>query len=158
MQDKNQELLFEQYKNYNYSKEQFINRSFATNRFYMVLCLVLLLVSYILMTFTPASASVLIASFLGILLSILWWLNVDTYNILIKIKYNKVLEKIEKQLPALPFNDEFRAFQEVKSQKSTFVFSDVQKIFASLMFLVFLITIFMQVYMLLKFYMPRNFQ
>ena len=152
MENNEKQLLLEQYKNYNYSKEQYINRTFGANRYYMVVCMVLLLTSYILVTFTPASMSVLIASILGILVSILWWLNVDTYNIFIKVKYAKVLEKLEKELPATPFNDEFKAFQEVKSQKFNFVFADVQKTFATLMFLAFFMSFCYQVILLVRYF------
>ena len=113
MQNKDYEPILEQYKNYTYSKEQFTNRTFCANRYYMGVCMVLLLASYILTTFTPASLSVLVASFLGILVSIMWWLNVDTYNIFIKIKYKNVLETLEKDLPKSPYTDEFQAFSEV---------------------------------------------
>ena len=158
MQNKDYEPILEQYKNYTYSKEQFTNRTFCANRYYMGVCMVLLLASYILTTFTPASLSVLVASFLGILVSIMWWLNVDTYNIFIKIKYKNVLETLEKDLPKSPYTDEFQAFSEVKNKKLTFVFADVQKTVASLMFLAFLVTLILQIVNFAKFYFPAKFQ
>ena len=157
MQNKDYEPILEQYKNYTYSKEQFTNRTFCANRYYMGVCMVLLLASYILTTFTPASLSVLVASFLGILVSIMWWLNVDTYNIFIKIKYKNVLETLEKDLPKSPYTDEFPAFSEVKNKKLTFVFADVQKTVASLMFLAFLVTLILQIVNFAKFYFPAKF-
>lgn len=156
MENKDYELILEQYKNYNYSKEQFTNRTFTANRYYMAICMVLLLTSYILTTFTPASLSVVIASLLGVLVAVLWWLNVDTYNIFIKIKYQKVLEKLENELPVAPFKDEFVAFQEVKNKKFNFIFSDVQKTFATLMFLAFMVTLVNQILAFVKFYAPQG--
>ena len=157
MQNKDYEPILEQYKNYNYSKEQFTNRTFTANRYYMGVCMVLLLAGYVLTTFTPASLSVLVASFLGILVSVMWWLNVDTYNIFIKIKYHDVLERLEENLPEKPFKSEFEAFCKAKEKKHTFIFSDVQKTFASLMFLLFLITIIGQIINFVKFYLPPKF-
>lgn len=157
MQNKDWEPILEQYKNYTYSKEEFTNRTFAANRYYMGVCMVLLLASYILTTFTPASLSVLVASFLGILVSVMWWLNVDTYNIFIKVKYKNVLERLEENLPKSPFKEEFEAFSEVKNRRFTFVFADVQKIVASIMFLAFLVTLVIQIVNFAKFYTPHFF-
>ena len=36
--------------------------------------------------------------YFGICICVLWWMNVDSYNTLIKIKYANVIEEIEKKL------------------------------------------------------------
>ena len=99
------DLVFQQYKLYSEQKEQFISRSFAINRFYLGVSILLL----VLTAFTkPApliydvSLSAVLA-IVGMCTSALWWTNMDSYNMLIKIKFSKVLEEIEKQLPIQPY-------------------------------------------------------
>jgi len=46
-------LVLEQYRIYSDAKEKFVDRQFATNRFYMVLNLAVLITAYILATLTP---------------------------------------------------------------------------------------------------------
>lgn len=138
MDDK--ELILGQYQVYNYAKERYIDRHFATNRFYMVLSIVLLFLLFIFKILTPEFFAIIFTAAFGMGVSILWWLNVDSYQFLIKIKYAKVLEYLETKLPEQPFNKEFREFQEAKRAKKAMVFSDFQKGFIVLLFLVFLIT------------------
>ncbi len=56
-------------------------------------------------------------------------MNVDSYNILIKIKFANVIEAIEEKLPVKPFTDEFKGIQEFRENK-VFMFSDIQKFIA----------------------------
>jgi hypothetical protein len=133
------QLLTRIYSTYSDSKEKFIDRNFATNRYYLALCLVLLLVSFMVYAFTPLMLLMLPMSAIGLVVSILWWLNLDSYQFLIKIKYAKVLEKMEESFPSRPFTEEFRAFQEVKKDKKAIVFADLQKGFAFLVLLTFLV-------------------
>ena len=62
-------------------------------------------------------------------MSALWWMNVDSYNMLIKVKYANVLEKIEEKLPVKPFTDEYKGIDDFRSNK-IFMFSDIQKLIA----------------------------
>ncbi len=127
------------YSTYSDAKEKFIDRNFATNRYYLALCLILLLVSFIVYAFTPLMLLMLPMSAIGLVVTILWWLNLDSYQFLIKIKYSKVLEKMEEQFPAKPFTEEFKAFQEAKKDKKAIIFADLQKGFAFLVLLTFLV-------------------
>ena len=67
--------------------------------------------------------------------SVLWWLNIDSYQFWIKIKYSKVLEYLETKLPERPFNREFEEFKEAKKQKKAMVFADFQKSLTALLFI-----------------------
>ena len=96
-----EDLIIEQYNIYSQHKEKFVDRSFMTNKFYNVLVLALFVLIFLMKDFVICkifSASA-IFSLSGILVSILWFLNIDAYNFLIKIKISKALEEIEKQLP-----------------------------------------------------------
>ena len=136
-----QDLIFQQYKLYSEQKESFIFRSFMVNRFYLCLSVILLIVMQLTKGTVFAyniSLSSLIAV-IGMGSTMLWWANMDAYNMLIKIKFSKVLEEIEKQLPVQPYADEYKGIKEYRENKKMFLFSDMQKAFAVIVFLMFFV-------------------
>ena len=76
MDDK--ELILGQYQAYSAAKEKYIDRNFQTNRFYMIVTFVLLFVCYLFMSLTPAYEPILLTSAFGVVVSVLWWLNIDS--------------------------------------------------------------------------------
>ena len=135
-------LIMQQYKLYTEQKDAFIKRSFSVNRFYMVLVIVLLLLVNLTksVAFVYSISLPFIFSIIGIGICILWWMNMDSYNLLIKIKFAKVIEEIEKQLPVQPYTMEHNAIDEFRENKKEFLFSDMQKVFATIMFIAFFIS------------------
>ena len=135
----NKDLIFQQYRLYSEQKETFISRSFGINRFYLCLAIILLVLVHIwhgeMFAYTLPMSFVL--SVIGLGVTVLWWMNMDSYNMLIKIKFSKVLEEIEKQLPMQPYADEYKGIEEFRTNKKMFLFSDMQKIFAVLIFIMF---------------------
>lgn len=79
--------------------------------------------------FMERLSATLVFSLIGVAICALWWMNVDSYNILIKIKFANVIEAIEEKLPVKPFTDEFKGIQEFRENK-VFMFSDIQKFIA----------------------------
>lgn len=139
-----EEIVFQQYKLYTDQKEKFVERSFQTNKFYLIMVLTLVLVMYLTKGFSFAFGitSTMVYSIAGIAICVLWWINMDAYNFLIKVKLGKVIEEIEKHLPVKPYTDEFIAIKDLRKNKRMFLFSDMQKIlalFALLMFFVLFI-------------------
>ncbi len=132
------EIILGQYKVYSDAKENFINRHFATNRFYFVFSFALLFATYVFHTLSPGIVPLIVTAVFGIAVSILWWLNIDSYQTLIKVKYSCVLEYLETKLPEAPYKKEFIENQKMKKTKN-FLFADVQKGFAGLLFFVFII-------------------
>ena len=127
------ELIFQEYKMYTEQKENFIDRNFRTNRFYMV-SFVLMIFAMIFtsnVVFMAQISATLVFSLIGVAVCTLWWMNVDAYNTLIKIKFANVIEELEKKLPVTPFTDEFKGIEEYRNNK-VFVFSDIQKLIAVL--------------------------
>lgn len=126
-----EDLIFQEYKLYAEQKENFIDRNFRTNRFYMV-SLIVIIFSMIFtssITFMSFISATLIFSLIGIFVCALWWMNVDAYNILIKIKFANVIERIEEKLPVKPFTEEYKGIEEYRNNK-VFMFSDIQKFIA----------------------------
>ena len=124
-------IVFQEYKMYTEQKENFIDRNFQTNKFYMIsiVALIFALIYTNNIMFLNHISATLVFAFLGIAVSTLWWMNVDSYNTLIKVKYADVIEKIEEKLPVHPFTDEYKGIEEFKNKK-IFMFSDIQKLIA----------------------------
>lgn len=127
-------LILEQYKLYSEQKERFVARNFVTNRFYLIafISLVVLTIytgSVVFMQLFPAS---LLFTAIGSLVCVLWWMNIDSYNLLIKVKYKHVIEEIESLLPVKPYTQEREALEEYRKKKKVFLFSDMQKLLAIL--------------------------
>ncbi len=133
-----EELIFQEYKTYCEQKENFIDRNFRTNKFYMAAIFVIL-ISLIYtgnIVFLNKISATLVFALLGVSISALWWMNVDSYNTLIKIKYANVIEKIEERFPVKPFTDEYQGIDEYRGKK-VFMFSDIQKLVAAISALFF---------------------
>ena len=127
-----EELIFPEYKLYAEQKENFIDRNFRTNRFYMIsfVAIIFAMIFTGKVVFMSKISATLVFSLIGIAVCSLWWMNVDSYGTLIKIKFANVLEILEEKLPVKPFTDEYRGIEEYRNKK-IFVFSDIQKIIAA---------------------------
>lgn len=129
-----EEFILEQYKLYSEQKERFVARNFTTNRFYFVVFVAMIFLtiytgSVVFMQLIPAS---LLLSAIGALVCVLWWMNIDSYNLLIKVKYKNVIEEMESMLPVKPYTQEREALEEYRRKKKAFLFSDMQKTLAIL--------------------------
>lgn len=126
-----EELIFQEYKLYAEQKENFIDRNFQTNKFYMIsfVAIIFAMIFTNNVVFMEKISAIMLFSLLGVSLCVLWWMNVDSYNTLIKIKYSNVIEKLEEKLPIKPFTDEYKGIEEFRNKK-IFMFSDIQKIIA----------------------------
>ena len=122
-------LILEQYRIYSEAKEKFIERQFTTNRFYLVLNLIILVTSYILGTLTPQYQPVIVLCIIGIAITLMWWMNIDSYQLLIKVKYAQVLEYLETKLPEQPYHKEYADYVQIKKKNNLIMFGDFQKIF-----------------------------
>lgn len=125
------EMILQEYRLYTEQKDNFIDRNFNTNRFYMISFLVVILAMIFTsnVVFMERITATLLFSLIGISVCTLWWMNVDSYNTLIKIKFANVIEKIEEKLPVKPFTEEYKGIEEFRDKK-VFMFSDIQKIIA----------------------------
>ncbi|MBQ4645941.1 MAG: hypothetical protein IJB79_01190 [Candidatus Gastranaerophilales bacterium] len=132
-------LILEQYRIYSEAKEKFIERQFSTNRFYLIFNLVLLISTYMLSTLTPHYSPAIVLSIIGFAVTIMWWMNIDSYQMLIKVKYAKVLEYLETKLPEQPYHKEFVDYMEMKKKNNLIVFGDFQKYLTLAIALVYVI-------------------
>lgn len=143
MEDK--EIVLEQYKMMLETKEKFTERSFATNKFYYSVSVILLIAISFLYIQADASIAIVICAFMGIISSMLLYANHDTYQYLTHIKYDKVLNVIEQQLPIHPLELEKNALDEKKVTFKSFRFVDMQKLFAIASMVLFIAFALMQI-------------
>ncbi len=120
-------LILEQYRIYSDAKEKFIDRHFSTNKFYLVLNIINLVTTYLISTLTPQYAPAIVLGIIGFFASMMWWMNIDSYQMLIKVKYAKVLEYLETRLPEQPYHKEFTDYVQMKKSNNLIVFGDFQK-------------------------------
>ncbi|MDD3436153.1 MAG: hypothetical protein PHC64_03265 [Candidatus Gastranaerophilales bacterium] len=135
-----EEIMLEQYKLYTEQKEKFVDRSFMTNKFYLLIIFALILTIYLTkdFSFVYGLSSIMVFSASGMAVCALWWMNVDAYNFLIKVKLAKVIEELEKKLPFQPYTQEFLVIKDLRKNKREFMFADIQKSLALIVFLLFL--------------------
>ena len=87
------ELIFQEYKLYSEQKENFIDRNFSTNKFYLATFIVTIFAIIYTnnVVFMNRISATLLFSIIGISICVLWWMNIDSYNTIIKIKYRSYL-------------------------------------------------------------------
>ncbi len=126
-------LILEQYRIYSEGKDKFIDRQFASNRFFLVVNLVVLAA----ITFVGQYVQAFVLGIIGTLVSIMWWINIDSYQQLIKVKYAKVLEFLETKLPEQPYHKEYADYMEMKKGNNLIIFGDFQKFLAFIIICVY---------------------
>lgn len=132
-------LILEQYRIYSEMKESFINRSFMVNRFFLLLSALFLFGLIFAKMFFPEQFFLFLGlELFGIASCIMWISNQDAYSLIIKIKYNSVLEKLEEHLPKSPNKDEFKELTNQRSNKRVILVKDIQKWFAIILMFVFI--------------------
>lgn len=139
-------LILEQYRIYSDAKEKFIDRQFSTNKFYLTVNIIILLLAYVLNILTPQYHATLVLSIIGIAITFMWTMSIDTYQTLIKVKYAKVLEFIETKLPEQPYHKEFEEYTSMKKKKNLIVFGDMQKLLSWAILLVYVTACTISVY------------
>lgn len=135
-----QEILVRQYVAYLESKDRFVERSFKVNRFYFVLMLINMVLLCVALELQGERIylSTIAFSVTGMVVSLLWLLNQDSYLYLIKVKLADVLEKFEAHLPFQPHILEYEGIKE-RGKKMKVVFPEVQKAFAFVSFLAYFV-------------------
>ena len=141
------ELLFQQYKLYCEMKEGFVNRNFATNKFYLSIIIILFVIIFFTrdVSFPYAISANLIMAAIGMAVSFFWWSNADSYNIMIRVKLKHVIDEMEKQLPMPAHLLEMKNYANYKKQNKLIVFSDMQKGCAIVMMLLFFVIFLFEV-------------
>lgn len=136
-----EEIILKQYQMYSEQKDKFVDRNFSTNKFFLVTLLILILTMLLTKdySFIFGLTSTLIFSAVGMGICLSWWINVDAYNFLIRVKLAKVLEQLEKKLPVQPYTMEIEAITDFKKNKREFLFADIQKGLAVALLLLFLV-------------------
>jgi len=141
----------EQYRLYIDSKEKFIDRNFATNKFFLVFNALMFLCVYLTEGMEVHGLdSILIFSIIGMITSFLWWSNANVYDILIHAKLKNVIDSMESQMPIQPHILEQEAFQSLRKKKGKYDLRNVsysggQKVLAITMIVAYFMIIFIEI-------------
>ena len=89
------ELIFQEYKLYSEQKENFIDRNFSTNKFYLATFIVIIFAIIYTnnVVFMNRISATLLFSIIGISICVLWWMNIDSYNTIGVISLIKIAKK-----------------------------------------------------------------
>ena len=149
--EEKQEIM-ELYKEFTYTKENFVNRSFAVNKFYIVIITILLISLGVIKEFfvKDGSLTAIAVGLSGFACSLLLWSNQDAYSYLLKIKFSAVIDKMEEKFCFQPCIEELKAIRQNAKDRKTYVFADVQKLFAVITMMIFLAA---AVYDLIQYFM-----
>ena len=140
MDDKQQVL--ELYKEFVATKENFVSRSFATNKFYIVAITICFIIMAALKEYSAVDGSLTVVAIAiaGFAFSLLLWANQDAYSYLLRIKFSAVIDKMEESFAFKPCIEEKNALIENAKKKKNFVFANIQKSFALATMAIFLAT------------------
>ena len=132
------------YTEYNRSMEKFKAHNFATNRFYIVILMIVLAVILICkqVFLTGSIVITFVFSFFGLCVAIMWVITQDSYQKLISIKIANVLEEIEKELPVKPYTMEHEEIKKYKAGKKFFSYDSMQNFMGLVLALVFTVLFF----------------
>ena len=140
-----EEKVLQEYILYVQHKENFVNRSFEANRFYLILSLVVLAVTVpiTLIPFQTGIIFTMLFALIGMVICVMWFLNIRSYKNLLKIKFQNVIERLEDELPVKPYQMESQALKE-ESHKRGFVFADMQRALSIIIFITFVTILFIE--------------
>ena len=134
------EQMLELYKEFLRGKERFVDRTFATNKFYVTMVAACLIALGAFKEFVHPSGSLfaLGISIAGFAFAILLWANQDAYAYLLKIKFANVIDKMEEAFCFKPYVEEKNALIENAKKKKNYIFTNFQKGFALVALAIFI--------------------
>ena len=147
-----EEKVLQEYILYVQHKENFVNRTFDANKFYLIITLVMLCVT-VPVTLIPFASGVIFAmlfAVIGMGLCVLWIMNINAYKRLLKIKFKSVIEKMEDELPVKPYQLESQALKEDAEKRTGFMFGDMQRVLSIIIFITYIAVFVNEVILLLS--------
>jgi len=143
-----EEKVLQEYILYVQHKENFVNRTFATNKFYLIISLIVLALSAFLsiIPMVPIVMFTILFSMIGMVLCVLWIMNNNSYKKLLKVKFQSVIERLEDELPVKPYQMESTVLREENKKKKIF-FADMQKVLSVMIFVTYMVIIVNEVIM-----------
>lgn len=129
--DKN--ILLEQYKTYVESADKISDRRINVNTFFITLNSALITVMTV---FFSNTYLLLLLAFLGIIFSILWFLNLKNYKQINSCKFD-IIQQIEKYLPINLYKTEWNILTKTKSNKKYIPVSKLEMLLPFIFILIF---------------------
>ena len=141
MEDKS--ILLEQYKLFVNSADGLTSRRLDTNKFYLAILLGLFSIAGFLNTKEMSGVFdkeiiLAIISVLGVSLSIVWYMNIESYRLLNSAKF-KVIHEIEEQLAYPCFDREWQFRKGATPSKAYPRFTQIEKFVPIMMGIIFIV-------------------
>lgn len=143
VKNKQTEILLEQYKLYVQMADNVSNRRAQTNSFYIsIITGLLAILSFALDKFSSTIQFIVLLAvgLLGVLLEIVWYINITSYKNLNSGKF-KVIHEMEKMLPYACFDREWELLGRGKNKSSYFSLTRVERLIPFLLMVPFVILI-----------------
>ena len=144
------EILLEQYKVFVKTADDITARRLATNKFYLTILLGLFTIAGFLNTkelvgYFNSYIVLILISVLGIFLSVIWYMNIESFKLLNKAKF-KVIHEMEEELAYPCFDKEWEFRKGIDTSNAYPRFTQIEKFLPIAMgilyFFVFLIVLF----------------
>lgn len=140
-----QEILLEQYKVFVKTADDITARRLETNKFYLTILLGLFTVAGFLNNKEMAGyfnsyIILILISVLGIFLSVVWYMNIESYKLLNKAKF-KVIHEMEEELSYACFDKEWIFRKGIDTNKAYPRFTQIEKFLPIAMGIVYFVII-----------------
>ncbi len=137
----NKEILLEQYKVFVQTADDITARRLETNKFYLTILLGLFTIAGFLNTkemsgYFDSYSVVILISVIGIFLSVVWYMNIESYKLLNEAKF-KVIHEMEEELAYACFDKEWEFRKGVDSDNAYPRFTQIEKFLPIAMGIVF---------------------
>jgi len=137
------DMLLEQYKLFVKSADDLTSRRLDTNKLYLTILLGLFTIAGFLNTKEMSSMFgkdiiLIIISVIGLSLSVVWYMNIESYRLLNSAKF-KVIHEIEQELPYPCFDKEWQFRKTDNPSKAYPRFTQIEKFMPIMMGIIFVI-------------------
>lgn len=137
-----QEILLKQYEIFTKTADDITVRRLQTNKFYLAILLGLVTIAGFLhkngMTGTQSDQTIILIliSIIGIALSAIWYVNIESYKLLNTAKFKVILE-MEKELPCQCFGKEWEYRVGEDESKAYPIFTKIEKFLPIMMGIIY---------------------
>lgn len=147
---------FEQYKLYIEGIEKISDRRESANKYFVTLNSgIIVAIGFLIQNFKNKPhlvLSLLMLSFLGIIISVIFWYLINSYKQLNSGKF-RVLHEIEKKLPIALYAEEWNILEKGKNRKLYLPFSHIERMIPTIFgILYFLSSIYLIICIIYKYY------
>lgn len=143
-------VLLEQYKLFVQTADDLTSRRLDANKFYLTILLALFTIAGFLKSKEMAGVFdsytiLVIISIIGLFLSVVWYMNIESYKLLNKAKF-QVIHEMEQELAYACFDKEWEFRKGIDTNKAYPRFTQIEKFLPIAMGIVFVVVFFVTIF------------